>query len=154
MNGTCTTRLRIPLFIACAVICICARGQNKQEEEPRREPPRYVIRFERMGGYFGVHDAFFIYPDGLIADASGRTARVSPATVADWIKNISPAAAADRSEVPDIETYCLDCLYYRITFYDADRIPTVLRMNPLTKAPSTAHGHLEQMRGQILGLFK
>ena len=95
MQSGSNARLLHLVLICAFMIYGCAWTQGEQKKEPPSPHPGYVMRFERMGGYLGVQDQFFIYPDGRIIGDSRKTARVGPATVADWIKNISPAATKE-----------------------------------------------------------
>ncbi len=124
--------------------------RGEQKKEPPSTHPGYVMRFERRGGYLGVCDKFFIYPDGRIVGPSGKTARVERALISDWIKNFSPVAKKDAPHPSLLKLYCSDCFTYRITFYDERGIQTVFLADPLSPAPMPAHTHFERMREEIM----
>ena len=150
MQSGSNARLLHLVLICAFMIYGCAWTRGEQKKEPPSTHPEYVMRFERMGGYLGVHDQFFIYPDGRIIGDSGKTARVGPATVADWIKNISPAATKDAPEPSLLKLYCSDCFTYRITFYDERGIQTAFFADPLLPTRTPAYTHFERMRDQIM----
>lgn len=141
-------------LIGGIMIYIYAQAQDMQTEEPPSAHPEYVMQFERMGGYLGVHDQFFIYPDGHVINASGKTAKVSPDTVMDWMKSISAATTHCRDGTPlSLASYCFDCFVYRITFYDRDGTKTLSLMDPFQMEPKGALIHFEGMRDRIMRLF-
>jgi hypothetical protein len=151
-----TVEFRQPIFAAiCGVmISMCVLGQDAQVRELPPPPSGYVMRFERMGGYAGIYDQFWIYPDGRIINTAGKTARVSPGTVVEWLDKISPAASSGAIAAIPPQSLCQDCFVYRITVYDKDGTRALSLADPLKDDPKTQATNLGQIRDQLLRLFR
>ena len=103
------------------VILSCSGGYTQAfGSEPDALPSGYVIKFERKGGYFGKHDAFWIYPDGKVFNSIGKTSKIPSDLVAKWMKAISSAKIPVLKKRTSIQSLCMDCYIYVITFYDKD----------------------------------
>ncbi|MGD0309625.1 MAG: hypothetical protein ABSC02_10065 [Acidobacteriota bacterium] len=140
--------------IGSVMICVCALGQDTQVKELSPAPSGYVMRFERMGGYAGVYDQFWIYPDGRVINEAGKTAKLPSGTVVEWVSKISPAASSSAIAAIPPPSPCQDCFVYRITVYDKDGTRVLSLADPLKDNPKTAAMNLGQIHDQLLRLFR
>src|SRR4030042_3642244 len=65
-------------------------------------PAGYVIWFERTGGYAGVYNSFWMYPDGRILNEEGKVRKIAPETVRGLVARITPMSVPDsvRASLP------------------------------------------------------
>jgi TonB family protein len=104
-------------------------------------PSGFVMKFTRMGGYAGVYDAFWIYPDGRVINTLGKTAKIPPEIVGQWLKTIAPHAGTPLSDAladTSAELLCFDCFVYLITIYDEDGTKTLKFSGPLKGSDDVA----------------
>ncbi len=123
MKGTCRTLLYIPVIIGIVISSCSMEDIEALERESDNPPSGCVMKFERKGGYLGLHDEFWIYSDGRVLDSEGKTARISPDLVTKWVEIISPAADPAIEKAPSFKSLgmlCMDCYIYVITVYDRD----------------------------------
>ena len=113
-------------------------------------PPGYVLKFERTGGYAGVHDAFWIYPDGRVINGAGKTARLHPGVVREWLEKLSREVPEGSTALKRQNLFCMDCLAYRITLYGGDGVRTLTFADPLERDPDSAGAGVGPMREQLL----
>jgi hypothetical protein len=123
-------------------------------KESPAAPAGYVMRFERMGDYAGVYDQFWIYPDGRVINDAGKTAKLPPGTVVEWVNKISPATSSGAIVTIPPQSPCHDCFVYRITVYDKNGTRALSLADPLKDDPKTAAMNLGQIRDQLLRLFR
>jgi len=163
------TRVVILAFIFCAI----AFGQNtpiRNDDLPSMPsgevmllheacaddsseiPSGYVMKFVRTGGYLGVCDAFWIYPDGRVINHLGKKAEIPPEIVKGWIESIAsmtPPSAALEFESES----CSDCFRYRVDIHDKDGSRKIRMFGPLpTKSNDTALMRFVGMRDRLLHL--
>ena len=154
MQRTIECRQLVFATICSVTISMCALVQGAQMKEPPAAPSGYVMRFERTGGYAGVYDQFWIYPDGRVINDSGKTAKLPPGTISEWVNKISPAASSGATPTIPAQSLCQDCFVYRITIYDKKGTRALSLADPLKDNPKTTTTDLEQIRDQLLRLFK
>lgn len=145
----------------CMVAGVCgfmapfmALAQETRMKDPHPIPSGYVMRFERTGGYAGVHDSFWIYPDGQVINAAGKKAKIPPDIVTEWLKSLTPAAASDAFSGFPPRRLCMDCFAYRITIYDRDETRILQLSDPLKNDPDAATKSFVGIRDRLSRLFR
>ena len=117
------------LIVAAAIYLILIPAFMPAQEEEAVEPnvlaPGFVMKFERVGGYAGTHDSFWIYPDGRVINGAGRSARISPDIVTEWRQNLASDALKASTQF-SMESLCMDCYVYLVTIYDGNGAGTVI----------------------------
>jgi hypothetical protein len=105
-------------MFACAVFSLwilAGPAVFSEEEGPREGVP---IKFERFGGFAGVHEKYEIYQDGRISDSKGRITRVPLARVESLIHRIRALDIPNSRRIDLPAEMCSDCFHYRITMRD------------------------------------
>lgn len=115
-------------------------------------PSGYVMKFERTGGYLGVCDSFWIYPDGRIINDLGKTAKIPPAAVKEWAKSVPPVTPSGVAFEVKAEVACMDCFEYRVTIYDKDGTRTLTSTNQGQVDPKTVATVIMGIRDRLLHL--
>lgn len=98
---------------ACSI-----EGTNAWDRRPNVPPPGFVMKFERRGGYFGWQDTFWIYSDGRVVNTAGKTARVQPRLVQQWMGIFAHVKAPVDKKKPSLQSLGMDCYHYLITVYE------------------------------------
>ena len=141
---------RLIAVIACAIVLsFIAWAQEGTVKEPQSPPSGYVMKFERMGGYLGVHDELWIYPDGKVVSAAGKRAKIGPEAVQGWMKNFLPVAVPHSSADFPPQSLCMDCLTYRITIYDKGAIRVFARGEAFSNVSEAVELNFADMRNQL-----
>jgi TonB family protein len=126
------------VFVAAAVcstlIPSFMRAQEGEVTETHVLPSGFVMKFERIGGYAGTRDSFWIYPDGRVINGAGRSAKISPDDVTEWRKNFTPVVLKTPPGF-SIESLCMECYVYLITIHDEDGTRTI-RFSSLLRGSS------------------
>jgi hypothetical protein len=115
-------------------------------------PPGYVMKFVRTGGYLGVCNAFWIYPDGRAINHLGKKAEIPPKIVEEWLGSIAsmipPRGALESESEP-----CSDCFEYHVHIYDENGSKTAKIFDPLpTESKDPALKGFLAMRDRLLHL--
>jgi len=119
------------LLLFSAIVCsltipFLLLAQEGEAKDSHVLPSGYVMKFVRAGGYGGVYHTFWIYPDGRVINHLGKTARIPPDTVTQWLKTIIPqeglpfsnSLASHPSSNPLMGSSCFDCMFYQVTTYN------------------------------------
>ena len=146
------SRLLVIGVVCGNMIALFAYAQRKDEKAPQDPPSGFALKFERMGGYAGVHDEFWIYPDGRVLKASGKRAKILPGTVEKWMQKFSSVTASKPTSGIALQSLCMDCFVYHLTVYDKGGARKLVLSSPLDSAPDTLEAELENMRDQLLRL--
>jgi hypothetical protein len=118
MKSACNAILYIIVILSIAVSS-CSTGDMETPESEFDVPPSgYVIKFERRGGYLGVNDKFWIYPDGRVLNSVGKTARIPSDLVVRWMEIIPADAVPASKKAPLLASVSQDCYVYGITVYE------------------------------------
>ena len=83
------------------------------------------MKFERKGGYLGVHDEFWIYSDGRVLNSMRKTARIPPDLVTKWMATILTAAVPISTKTSTLSSMALDCYVYAVTVYEKGETKTL-----------------------------
>ncbi len=148
-----TSRKTVISAVCCIIISPYCAAQDTKAQESNPPPPGYVMKFERMGGYAGTYDQFWIYPDGQVVNSEGKAANVTSGVVAGWNRTFSPVAKPGASAKTLAQLLCFDCFVYRLTLYGQEGPRVVSLAGPLKEEPDTAAAGLAQMRDRLLRLF-
>jgi hypothetical protein len=141
-------------MIVCAImLSFIAWAQEGTLKEPKSSASGYAMKYERMGGYLGVHDELWIYPDGNVISAAGKRAKVRPEAVQTWMKNFLPLAVPHSSAAFPPQSLCMDCLTYRITIYDKGAIRIYARGDIFGSASEAVELNFADMRSQLNNLM-
>jgi hypothetical protein len=149
------TRSRVKLVVTaacCILISVLARAQEKQGSEPPTPPTGYVLMFERTGGYAGVQEKIWVYPDGRAINDAGKTAKISPDVINKWLEKISTFPALSAPDSFPADSYCMDCFIYQLTTYRKDGTKRLIRWNSAKRESGGKEKGLGQMRDQLLQL--
>jgi hypothetical protein len=130
--------------------------QEGYGNDPALIPSGYVIKFERTGGYFGACNSFWIYADGRVINDLGKTTKIPPAIVTEWVNSIPPSAEIPLSDA-SMKSWtgtqlCDDCLEYLVTIYDKHGTRTLKSSDTLNKYSDDAANILSGMRDRLLHL--
>ena len=117
--------------------------------DPEFLPPGYVMKFERIGGYFGWDDKCWVYSDGRIFNSSGKIARIPSDSVSKWKEVISLITAPVSKASPLLLSVCMDCYRYRITVYDNGRKKVLAFIYPLTGDEYSPVKNVEKIFGTL-----
>jgi hypothetical protein len=148
-----TRRALLYLFLFYPSTTFLAFGQDQAQAtgaQPGSPAMGYAIMFERLGGYAGWYDRFWIYPDGRIENEAGKVKEIAPAVVTSFRQRIEPllpsttTLAAPMTEsalktekgqkagMPQkAEDLCSDCYRYRVTILIDSGIRSTVLSEPL-----------------------
>jgi hypothetical protein len=143
--------LVVAAVVGTTMISFFVWPQERNVRDSQILPSGFVMKFERNGGYAGVHDSFWIYPDGRVINAAGKIAKISPAIVREWRKNIMPFMPNASVEF-STESLCFDCFVYRITIYDRSGTKTLKLSEILNGDSDTLATTFIGMRERLLHL--
>jgi hypothetical protein len=133
--------LLVVAVVCCIIIPLFIWAQEGEVKDSHVPPSGFVMKFERMGGYAGIYDSFWIYPDGQVINLLGKRAEISPDIVGQWLKTITPHAGPPLSDAlmkSSTESLCFDCFVYQITIYDKDGTRTIKLAGPLKDSDDVA----------------
>ncbi|MBP1595316.1 MAG: hypothetical protein H6Q05_693 [Acidobacteria bacterium] len=132
------------------LLCCPTRAQVQTGGFDR--PAGYVIRFERTGGYAGVYNSFWMYPDGKIFNEEGKVRKIAPETVRGLVARITPLIVPESVKASLPKSICSDCFIYRIMVFVDSEVRTLTLSEPLQADVSGSASELRRMRDLLFNL--
>jgi hypothetical protein len=129
-----TTRALGLFFLLLPGIFFQGAG-NSQAQPPVSQQAQpgsgYAILFERMGGYTGRHDRYWIHLNGRVEDEGGIVRKIAPERVFAFRKGLEAQLPAATKAAPAKIGLCCDCYCYRITVPAGKGVRSVVLWEPL-----------------------
>jgi hypothetical protein len=111
-----------------------------------------LASLQRSGGYAGIHDTFYIYQDGTVADDKGTTRQLQAAVLKSIREKITALDLPTSCRIILPAWLCSDCFHYRITLVDSSGTK-VLSMNELQMSGSDSVSELARdLRDIVLNM--